>query len=366
MGYYFGKGAGGFDIDRDITDLLKRQRVQSIPEEPEEPEPSPGGGAPLPYCEGGVPARKLSTGGIECPEGFSPVRYRDGNIRCCPEEGTTPGGRRPKDGPGATGDTCVGGYRLADNPIAAGGGTLWQDEVIRPEHGWYRDPRAAGHWLWHKDFGYQHRSDVVNYLQGGATLTRNEGGACAKGYQPENINGEMWCCPVQGGGGGGGGGGEGELGWWEFPEEMQEFYRNLLSRGQKFLNMPLGYTPEMISSWFGKDYDVIRGQEAPLRQQTMATLGREGMLGTGAVPEAMGRTAWDIESKIADLSRDIFLASEYQKKQDILNYSKAAQEIFGTGMGYNQLIEAINAARRGERQEAINALLAWLGMFMWR
>ena len=297
-------------------------------------------------------------------EGFDPTRRRepeDRKVEYDLGDYPTPVGEDTGD---TTGE-CSGGYRLADNPIVAGGGNIWEDEVITSEMGFFRNPDAAGHWL-HKDGRWFHRKDIIDAINAGTldTLAGQEGGMCAKGYQPKNINGESWCCPVAGAGTSTGTG-EG-LGWWEPPSEMQNYYLNLMGRGQEFLDMPLGFTPEMINKWFGRDFELIRGMEGPMREQAMTTLGREGMLGTGAVPERMGKIAWDVESGISDLSRNLFLESEMQKKKDILDYSGMAQSIFGTGMGYNQLIEAINASRRGERQAAMDALMQWLAMMSWR
>ena len=354
MAYYFGKGT-----NVTISPTGRREPRRESPGVGRKyPVPGPFGdgkrfkepGTETQYCEGAIIARNNPP---YCPEGYTLTEYPDGTARCCP-------------GGGTTGEECAGGYRLTDNPIAPGGGSLWTDEIIKPEHGWYRDPGAAGHWIWHRDYGYQYLEDVYNFIQQGTALPQGATGACAKGYQPKEINGETWCCPEAGGGGAGGGGGGGELGWWDWPEDMKEFYRQLMERGTGLLNMPLGYTPEMMASWFGRDFSKIRGMETPYREDLLRTLGREGMLGTGEALTTMGKSAWDVERSISDLTRDLFMAGEEKKKQDLLDYTNLAQTLFGQGMGYNQLIEILNAARRGEGERAMNMLLELLGMLMWR
>jgi len=175
------------------------------------------------------------------------------------------------------------------------------------------------------------------------------------------------------GGGDGGGGGLGEYkypsdlykntpGEYGYPDEMQELMSLLLGRGKELLGMPTGYTQEAIEKMYGRDFEKIRGQEAGQRETLMNTLARSGMTGTGAGNQMLNQLAWGTEGNISDLARDLFIANEEKKKQDLLDYTNAAQGIMGGGaLSYESLLEDINKGRRGETfnieqlQEAINA-----------
>jgi len=54
------------------------------------------------------------------------------------------------------------------------------------------------------------------------------------------------------------------------------------------------------------------------------------------------------------------VGQEEKIKQDLLGFTGAAGDIFGRGMGYTQLREAINAARRGEGAQALEMILRLL------
>jgi hypothetical protein len=84
------------------------------------------------------------------------------------------------------------------------------------------------------------------------------------------------------------------------------------------------------------------------------------MLGTGAGQGMLNDLSWQTEGNVANLARDLFVGNETKKKQDLLDYTNAAQGILGGGMGFEQLLEAINASRRGEGSASLQALLAWL------
>lgn len=150
----------------------------------------------------------------------------------------------------------------------------------------------------------------------------------------------------------------GDMGWFEFPEGFQEFYRRLMARGQDALDpSQYGFSQEMINQMFGKGFETIQARQPAVRESLTGILGREGMLGTGQAVKAMTGVGRESERNIANLRRDIFLESEKQKKLDYLNYSNLSRGIFGTGQNYNAMIEAINAGRRGERTSALQLLL---------
>ena len=151
------------------------------------------------------------------------------------------------------------------------------------------------------------------------------------------------------------------MGWFEFPGWLDQYMNLLGQRGQSFLNKPLGFTDEMINAMYGKNFETLAGRQGAQREALTQGLGREGMLGTGAGRKALADVGWQTEKSISDTIRDIFIQSEQQKKQDLLNYSGMANKLFGTGINYYSLIEAINASRRGEGSNALALLLNLYG-----
>lgn len=294
------------------------------------------------------------------------------------------------------------------------------------------------------------------YLKGDAPF-------CAQGYEVQGIEGEAWCCPTD----------VVPLGEWEWPAEMKEFYDMLLgygkdimglgpygglgkfelpeyltalfpqfaeragelaqpyalpediqklmsglaTRGGEFLGRRPGYSDAVMRQMFGRDFERIRETGRRRGEEEMALARREGLAGTGAMRGAASDIAWQTEQDVTNLMRDLFLAGEEQKREDIYGYTGAAQDItdrlaklrfgeeetglarageargltgligqmlfgeeaasmgrlgygtdlkrmaqniFGQGMDYNKITEAINAARRGEQQNALSMILSYL------
>jgi len=351
--------------------------TQMPPDGEPEPVPPPGPGPEPPFCEGGY---KLHTGPITdedthpgrgCKEGFKP-QYDPATIStwCCPkaapectEDRHCPEGYRCVDGrcvpieepvidEDEDGEGCEGGYILSSDPIAGGGGSIWTDDIIKAEHGWFRDPTTEGHRVWHKDWGFQMSEDVYKYLQGTGTLTKSTSGACKKGFKQESIAGEVWCCPTDvptdtpG------------LGEYAIPDWLKEFLDMLTGRGKELLDpSQYGYSKEAMEAMFGRGFEKVRGAEAATRESLQDVLSRSGMLGTAAETSKMAETGWETERGIADLQRDLMIKGEEQRKKDLLSYTGLAQSIFGTGIGTEGFLEMINAARRGERKDWYQMLL---------
>ena len=150
------------------------------------------------------------------------------------------------------------------------------------------------------------------------------------------------------------------LGEFKYPPEMQALMDLLLSRGKEFMGLTPGYSQAAQDKMFGRGFENVRGQETGQRQALESGLSRQGMLGTGAGQGMLNDLSWQTEGNVTNLARDLFIGNEEKKKQDLLDYTTAAQSVLGGGMGYQQLLEAINSARRGEGSSALQALLAWL------
>jgi hypothetical protein len=145
------------------------------------------------------------------------------------------------------------------------------------------------------------------------------------------------------------------LGEFNWPQEMQDLYRLLMSRGNELLDTP-GYSDQALGYAFGNDFEKIRQQEAGQREQMEKYQSKAGTLGTGSGAQQMMDLAWGKEGDIATLMRDIFLQNEQQKRADV----NQGGGIFNQGMSFAQALEAMNASRRGEGTAAMQQLLQLL------
>jgi hypothetical protein len=136
---------------------------------------------------------------------------------------------------------------------------------------------------------------------------------------------------------------------------MQELMTMLLNRGKNVY----GYDPKAIEAMFGRGFENVRGQEAGGRERLNRTLQSQGMLGTGTAIDANNELSFGTEKNINDLARDIMIKNEEQKRAD----TELSSSILGRGMGFEQLLEAINSGRRGESQSALSMLMALLQLF---
>lgn len=147
----------------------------------------------------------------------------------------------------------------------------------------------------------------------------------------------------------------GSLGEYQYPAGMQELMTMLLNRGKNVY----GYDPKAIEAMFGRGFENVRGQEAGGRERLNRTLQSQGMLGTGTAIDANNELSFGTEKNINDLARDIMIKNEEQKRAD----TELSSSILGRGMGFEQLLEAINSGRRGESQSALSMLMALLQLF---
>jgi len=138
-------------------------------------------------------------------------------------------------------------------------------------------------------------------------------------------------------------------GVWSMSPELSQLYGGLLGRADDILGMPLGYSPQALASMFGPQFETIRGQERATGNQIQGGLSNLGMTNTGAGMEMMNQNAWNAQNNISNLMRDLFVKNEDVRRSDLLNNTQLAQSLFGSGLGAEQLTEAINAGRRGKQ-----------------
>jgi hypothetical protein len=304
-------------------------------------------------CAANEKSRKATSAEIQtkaCADGTKWTLSKLGVPYCCGD---------PK---GTEGGDCKGGYKMTnefDGGIGSGK-ALWTQAPFTAADGWYRSADWQGHQMWHPEWGFQDLVDVSNWKAGKGTLTKNTGGACKKGFSKKLIDGKWWCCP---GDGTENAGDSGQLGEYGYPDWMKRLMEMLSGRAESMLNRPYGFGEDEMTQMFGKGFEKIRGQEGAARESIQRNLGSQGMLGTGAGQGMMAQVPIQTEKTISDLRRDMFLSNEEKKRQDELQFTEAARGIFGSGMGYEQMLEAINSGRRGEGNQLLMMLLQLLNLY---
>jgi hypothetical protein len=291
-----------------------------------------------------------------CEKGFKAETASDGRIWCCK--------KAPQEEEEETGgEPCAGGYKLSDNPIMPGKGDVWiEAPYFTAEAGWRRDPSAAGHWVWHPDWGYQHRNDVIKYLQGQGTLTKNEGGACRKNYQPETINGEVWCCPeaetatTEAAAGAGG-----EFQW---SPELRESIRSLLARFEQLLDRPMGLKPEERQAIVNYALRGLRAGERGQIQSERDWLSRMGLGGQPFEAEQIAEIKRGTRRGEADIRSTLAIDEIDKALQTLLGTTSTASNLLSTLMTTEQIPEMLSAGRRGESMDYQRMLLDYLVMLM--
>lgn len=293
-----------------------------------------------------------------CKEGHTPKKAEDGKIWCC-KKPEVPNGENGENGEDETGETCTGGYKLADKPISAGKGSIWSDEIIKPEHGFYRDPNTSAHWL-HKGGKWYHRPDIVAAIQAGtlADLTGQEGGMCQKGYQPQTINGEQWCCPVAATEGTQPGG------EFAFSPELMNMLEMLRGRFSHLMDYPRGTTPEERQAIINFMTQGIRRGERGRLQSTRDLLSRMGLFGSGIQLKEEAGVRRGTRELMAQAREKVATDEIDRRFRELMETTGLSSNIFNIVAMIEQMQESLSAGRRGEGRESMNQLLAYLSLIM--
>ena len=193
---------------------------------------------------------------------------------------------------------------------------------------------------------------------GSTSCTRNSD--CAIGY--ECISG---ACEKKGGGGGGGGGaGGGTSGWggeqFGWSPEIQALLARILDRANSLLDQPLGLTDEERQAIYNRIFEKIKGMEGPTIQSAYNRISRQGLLGSPYAEREVAGIQRGTRELLTGAERDIEIQEAQDRYQQLLGTTGMAQNLLGTGMGAEQLVEAANAARRGEGTMSLNSILQYL------
>jgi len=251
----------------------------------------------------------------------------------------------------------TGGYKLADDPVMAGGGTEWvNDQGVVEYPGWSRDDQAEGHWMWHKDHGYQNMVDIDAFNKSGTPFpTDGSQGACRKGtVRTVDDQGGVWCCPggidpdpVPPGPGG-------EFNW---SPGLQGLFGRITERANYLLDYPRGLTPSERQGVINYAVESTKAGERGQIQSSRDSMARSGLLGSGYQFEQEGDIRRDTRNRETQVRREFGIDELDRRFSELMGTTGMVQGLSGTLMQSEQIPEVLSGARRAEGQAAINALL---------
>lgn len=160
------------------------------------------------------------------------------------------------------------------------------------------------------------------------------------------------------GGGGDGGGGVGEQFGWS--PEIQALLARILDRANSLLDQPLGLSDAERQAIYNRIFEKIKGMERPTIQSAYNRISRQGLLGSPYAEREVAGIQRGTRELLTSAERDIEIQEAQDRYQQLLGTTGMAQNLLGTGMGAEQLVEAANAARRGEGTTSLNSILQYL------
>ena len=302
--------------------------------------------------------KRLEALGI--PEDRIEIRYQNCRREC---EGKIPG---PEPG-GGTESPCPGGIKIAPTgsmkakmtPCSKG----WKRVHHTDGYDWCCPPEEGGNGDKDEDKKKNKKCPYGNWFE------KKEGEPCPEGYiyrhagvtpgvDKEACVCVAWCkeqgwgplCKISDGGGG----------YWKWSPELQAAFARLLERFNYLMDYPRGTTPEERQKIINFAMKGIKRAERGQRQQTIDELARMGLLGSFMESKELGRLRRGTQEALADLQSRVAIDELDRRFRELIGTTQLAQGLFSTGMSYEQLLEALNAARRAEGRDVMEMLLKYL------
>lgn len=188
-------------------------------------------------------------------------------------------------------------------------------------------------------------------------------GQCQAGYSPVGVGADARCeCDKY----------DAEVGTeetkqggtFEFSPDVKALMARLMQRANWLLDNPGGMTAEERAMIQNRAAEGIKGAERGILTSTRGMLGRMGLLGSGVQLGEEGRVRRGTTQALAASQRDIAIEEAARKVQDLLGTTGLASTLSGGGMAADQMVEALNAARRGESRDWTSMLLNYLSNMM--
>jgi len=178
---------------------------------------------------------------------------------------------------------------------------------------------------------------------------------------PEGTIGRCICEALTHGGGGEGGGAGEQFGW---SPDVQALLSRILDRANSLLDRPLGLSDEERQAIYNRIFERIKGTERPAIQSAMNVASRQGLLGSPYAERAITGIQRGTREMLGGAERDIGIEEARRRYEELMGTTGMAQNLLGTGMGAEQMTEALNAARRGEGTTYLSLILQYLSSMM--
>lgn len=149
----------------------------------------------------------------------------------------------------------------------------------------------------------------------------------------------------------------GKGGEFEWSPEVQALLQRILDRANMLLDQPLGLSDEERQAIYNRIYEKIKGTERPAIQSQMDVISRQGMLGTPYAERSITGIQRGTREMLGGAERDVELEEAQRRYDQLMGTTGMVQSLFGSGMGAEQMAEALSAGRRGEGQNWMQMLL---------
>lgn len=291
----------------------------------------PAGSAPLP-CEGDISGTQCES---NCIKNFTDPAQRAACIKSC--SGTVPACVNDSD--------CGAGQKCVDGKCTS---------VVTPPAG------NCGIGIDKKGGGL--RNITTDCPCGDGFYRANEADACPAGYRTLGTGEDARCecdsyVPP-------GDTTTTTMGEFTLPQNIQDLMSGLSTRAGEYLGKRPGYSDTILRTLLGQNYDAVRRAGTLTRNSALADLQTSGLLDTGAGAGQLAAGATATDQALADAKRNVIMANETKKTSDLSDFTKMASDLTGQQVGIQQVLEAINAARRGEGRSDLALMLQYLMSLM--
>jgi len=172
---------------------------------------------------------------------------------------------------------------------------------------------------------------------------------CPKGYKTTGIGGEQWCCPEE----------LTAASEFKWSPEIEALMNRILAKANELLNQPRGLSDEERQAIYNRSFEQIKGMERPAIQSRLDAISRIGMLGSPYAEREVEEVQRQTPQLLATTSRDIAIDEAKRRFSEQQQVYQTVMQMLGQGMGGEQIVEALNAARRGEGTSALQMILQY-------
>ena len=149
---------------------------------------------------------------------------------------------------------------------------------------------------------------------------------------------------------------------FEWSPELQALWARIMERANQLLDEPRGLSEEERQAIYNRAFEKVKGMERPAIQTAQDRMARMGMLESPYAGREVAGIERGTREMLGSTARDIELEETQRRFGEMMASLGMVSNITGQKMTGEQLMEALNAARRGEGSSAMQQLLAYLGL----